>query len=127
REEHIAACKVSAKYIASTYPDAMPREILKSGRDIYKITKFEHDWLQCPQGHVCGRAPVELALTPQTEELFQAGCGITWRATVGAASSCDTFLVPEHRPDLVTPTETWPLKRIRILGDDFLRPDILQR
>jgi Xaa-Pro dipeptidase len=127
REEHIAACKVCATYQASTWPDAVPREILKAGRDVFKITNFEHDWLQCPQGHVCGRSPVELALTPQTEDLFQSGWGITWRATVGAASSCDTFLVTDKGPEIVTPTEPWPLKRIRIQGDDFFRPDILQR
>jgi Xaa-Pro dipeptidase len=127
REEHNAAAKVSAMYQASTYPDAMPREILKAAREIYKFTKSEHEWLQCPQGHVCGRAPVELALTPQTEDLFQSGWGITWRASVGAATSCDTFLVTEQNPALITPTEPWPLKRIRIQGEEILRPDILQR
>src|SRR5262249_16769708 len=127
REEHNAASKVSAIYVASTWPDAVPREILKAARDVYKITRAEHEWLQGPQGHVCGRAPVELALTPQTEDLFQAGWGVTWRASVGAACSCDTFLVAEQGPALITPTEPWPLKRIRIQGEEFLRPDILQR
>ena len=62
------------------------------------------------------RAVVELALTPSTEDLFQAGWAVTWNAGVGAARSCDTFLVTEQGPRVVTPTEPWPLKRIRVQG-----------
>jgi Xaa-Pro aminopeptidase len=127
RAEHNASCKVGATYVASTWPDALPREILGAGRRVYALTGYEHEWRQAPQGHVTGRTPVELALTPNTEELFQAGWSVTWSAGVGAARSCDTFLVTDAGPRVVTPTEPWPLKRIRIQGADFVRPDILQR
>jgi Xaa-Pro aminopeptidase len=127
RQEHDATCKISATYLASTWPDAVPREILTAGRRVYQLTGFEHEWLLCPQGHVTGRAPVELTLTPQTTDLFQVGWAVTWRASVGAALSCDTYLVTESGPQAITPTEAWPLKRIRVQGADFIRPDILQR
>ncbi|HZT82819.1 MAG TPA: M24 family metallopeptidase [Gemmataceae bacterium] len=127
RKEHDAACKVSATYVASTWPDAVPPHVLAAGRRVYEFTGFEHDWLQCPQGHVTGRAPVELPLTPKTEELFQPGWGVVWQASAGAALSCDTFLVTDEGPKPITPTEAWPLKRIRVQGADFVRPDILQR
>ena len=71
--------------------------------------------------------PVEMSLTPQTEELFQDGWSVTWNASAGAAASCDTFLITDEGPRLVTPTEYWPLMGIRIQGDKFLRPDVLQR
>ena len=80
-----------------------------------------------PATHVTGRSPVELPLTPATEELFQAGWAVTWAANAGAAASTDTFLVTEEGPRVVTPTEVWPLKRIRIQGAEFVRPDVLQR
>jgi hypothetical protein len=70
---------------------------------------------------------VELALTPQTEDLLQAGWSVTWRASAGAALSCDTFLLTEDGPRTVTATENWPLKRIRIQGAEFVRPDLLVR
>jgi Xaa-Pro dipeptidase len=127
RAEHNAACKVGATYIASTWPDALPREILAAGRRVYGLTGYEHEWRLAPQGHVTGRAPVELALLPNTEELFQAAWAVTWSAGVGAARGCDTFLVTDAGPRVVTPTEPWPLKRIRVQGADFVRPDILQR
>jgi hypothetical protein len=127
RLEHDTATKVSAGYVAATWPDAMPREILAAGQRIYQVCNFEHEWLLCPQGHVTGRAPVEMPLTPKTEELFEADWAVTWHASAGAGLSCDTFLATEEGPRLMTPVEIWPLKRIRIQGADFVRPDVLQR
>jgi Xaa-Pro aminopeptidase len=126
-KEHNAVCRVGASYLASTWPDAVPREILLAGRRIYLISGFEHEWTLSPQGHVTGRNPVELALTPTTEELFQPGWAVTWDVSAGAALGCDTYLVTEHGPASVTATEAWPLKRIRIQGAEFVRPDVLVR
>ena len=127
RHDHNAVCRVSASYLASTWPDAVPREILLAGRRIYLISGYEHEWQLAPQGFITGRAPVELLLTPKSEDLFQVGWAVVWNATAGAASSCDTFHITEEGPQVLTPTETWPLKRIRIQGAEFVRPDILVR
>jgi hypothetical protein len=127
RKEHNTACKVSATYLASSWPDAVPSEILLAGRRVYLISGFEHEWLLAPQGHVTGRNSVELAINPGTNDLFQAGWAVTWQASAGAALSCDTFILADDGPVLVTPTEAWPLKRIRVQGAEFVRPDMLQR
>ncbi|MHB1422192.1 MAG: M24 family metallopeptidase [Gemmataceae bacterium] len=127
RQDHNAVCRVSAGYLAHTWPDAVPREILLAGRRIYLISGYEHEWQLAPQGHVTGRAPVEMSLTSHSEELFQDGWSVTWNSCAGAANSCDTFLITDAGPRLVTPTEYWPLMGIRILGAKFVRPDVLQR
>jgi Xaa-Pro aminopeptidase len=126
-KEHDAACKVSATYIASSWPDAMPRQILSTGRHLYRLIGFEHEWRYCPQGHITGRSPVELNLTPRTDQLFHPDWAVTWHASAGAAVSCDTFLITDAGPQLVTPAEMWPLKRIRVQGAEFFRPDLLIR
>jgi Xaa-Pro dipeptidase len=127
RQEHNAVCRVSASYLASTWPEAVPREILTAGRRIYTVTGYEHEWALAQQGHVTGRAAVELPITTRTEEIFLPGWAVTWHASAGCAASCDTFLVTDKGPKTLTPTETWPLKRIKIQGAEFVRPDILQR
>jgi Xaa-Pro aminopeptidase len=126
-KEQEAACKIAATYIASTWPDALPSQILAAGRRVYQVTGYEHEWRYSPQGHITGRVPVELTLTPQTEELFQIGWPITWRASVGAALSCDTFIITDKGPVSVTVAESWPQKRIRVQGAEFLRPFIYQK
>ncbi|MFO0881643.1 MAG: M24 family metallopeptidase [Gemmataceae bacterium] len=127
REEFNAVVRVSASYLASTWPDAVPREILQAGRRIYQLSGHEHEWLLAPQGFVTGRAAVEINFTPQTVDLTHPGWAVTWNATAGAAVSSDTYLVTERGPLTVTPAESWPLKRVRIQGAECIRPDILVR
>jgi Xaa-Pro dipeptidase len=127
RKEYDAACKVGATYVASSWPDSVPRQILASARRIYQIAGAEHEWTLCPQGHLIGRAMSEAAMTPHNEELLPANSAIAWTASVGAALSCDTFLITEEGPRSLTAAENWPLKRIKIQGAEFLRPDVLVR
>lgn len=127
RRDHDAACKVSATYVASSWPDSVPRQILTTGKRIYLLAGVEHEFYLAPQGHLIGHAAVERVLTPQDEELFQTHWALTWRVAVGTALSCDTFLLSEEGPRAVTPVENWPLKKIRIQGSEFVRPDVLSR
>lgn len=127
KAEMTAVCRVSAGYVASTWPDALPREVLLAGRRIYLLSGQEHEWLQSPQGHVTGRSPVESQFTPRSDDLLHAGWPVVWHASAGAAVSCDTFLVADEGARLMTPTEVWPLKRIRVQGAEIVRPDVLVR
>jgi len=127
RKEHDAACKVSATYVASSWPDSVPQAILASGQRIYQLVGGETEFYACPQGHIIGRTPVELQFTPHVEELLQNNWAVCWNVSVGAALSCDTFLITEEGPRAITAADNWPLKRIRIQGADFVRPDLLVR
>ncbi len=127
KQEVNTVCRVSAAYVAATWPDSVPREVLTAGRRIYLISGHEHEWTLGPQGHVTGRSAVEFGLTTRTDELMQAGWAITWQAAAGAAVSADTFVVAEQGARCVTPMESWPSKRVRIQGHEVLRPDILVR
>ncbi|MBM4073331.1 MAG: hypothetical protein FJ271_31075 [Planctomycetes bacterium] len=127
RQEHDAACRVTATYVAGSWPDAMPRQILATGRRVFQLSGAEHEWLLAPQGHITGHEAVDLSLTPSTEDLFQANWAVTWNVHVGAALCADTFLITDDGPMSLTPTENWPLKRIRVQGAEFVRPDLLTR
>ena len=127
RRDHDCACKISATYIAGSWPDSVPRQILLTGQRIYQLTGVEHEFYLAPQGHLTGHAPVELNLSLQDESLLQAKWAITWYVAVGGAVSCDTFLISEEGPRAITAAENWPLKRIRIQGAEFVRPDVLIR
>jgi len=127
RREQNAVCRVNASYLASTWPEAVPREVLASGRRIYQLSGCEHEWRQAPQGCITGRLPVELPLLPDTEELFRAGWSVTWNVSAGAACNCDTYLITDQGPLVLTPVENWPVKRIRIQGTELICPDVLIR
>lgn len=127
RKEHDAASKVCATYVASSWPDAVPRQILGGGQRIYQLVGAEAEWFLAQQGYITGRACVEMALTPKNENLLQPNWAITWQASIGAAISCDTFLIGDEGARAVTGAESWPLKRIRTQGAEFVRPDVLIR
>jgi Xaa-Pro dipeptidase len=127
RAEHNAVCRVSASYQASSWPDAVPREVLLAARRIYLISGFEHEWSIAPQGHLTGRACVELPMSPHTEDLLQAGWSVAWSPNAGAARACDTFLITDQGPRIITAPEVWPQKGIRFQGAEFACPDVLQR
>lgn len=128
QKEHDAASKISATYIAGSWPDGIARDILAAGRRIHQITGFEHEWRLGPIGYLTGRVAVEMPLLPHAIDLFQAGWALTWRAAIGAACSCDTYLITAEGPKAVTSMgSTWPQKRIKIQGGSLVRPDILQR
>jgi hypothetical protein len=127
RRDHDAACKISATYVAGSWPDSVPRQILVTGQRIYQLVGVEHEFYLAPQGHLTGHTPVEQNLTLMNEDLLQAKSAITWCVAVGAAVSCDTFLIADEGPRALTAAENWPLKRIRIQGAEFVRPDVLIR
>jgi Xaa-Pro aminopeptidase len=127
RKEHQTACKIAATFIASTWPDAGPKEMFNAARRVYLLTGQEHEWQLCPQGWITGRQPVELALMPDTTALLQSGWAATWGPTVGAAVCCDSFLITDGGAKRLTVPEQWPLINLRISGAEIATPNILER
>jgi Xaa-Pro dipeptidase len=127
RRDHDCACKVSATYVAGSWPDSVPRQILLTGQRIYQLTGVEHEFYLAPQGHLTGHAAVESNFTLDDEQLLQSRWAVTWCVAIGASVSCDTFLISDEGPRAITAAENWPLKRIRIQGAEFVRPDMLIR
>src|SRR5262249_24798311 len=102
RKEHDAACKITSSYISSSFPEGIPSAILQAGRRVFQVNLYEHEWRFSNAGYVTGRSAIEQLLTPQSNETLQSGWSITWRASVGAACSCDTFVVSAKGPVMIT-------------------------
>jgi hypothetical protein len=127
KEEHVAACRVLATYTASSWPDAVPHDILLAGQRVYKLTNFEHEWELAPQGYIIGRAPVEASLSPTATDVFRTNCAVTWGPSIGAAMCQDTLLISERGPVNMTRTENWATATIKVAGEEFVCPYILER
>ena len=46
---------------------------------------------------------------------------------IAAVENREGILITDEGAHSLTPTENWPLKRIRIQGAEFVRPDLLVR
>jgi hypothetical protein len=79
-------------------------------------------------GWVTGYAAQENLIVPDDRRLsLDVGTAIVWQGSVGAVCSADTILVTAEGPQLATPPEYWPLKRIRYGDKSVERPDVLVR
>ena len=119
RAEVNAVCRVTAGYVAATWPDAVPREVLLAGRRIYLLSGHEHEWLLAPQGHVTGPAGGRGAVHAAPRSCCsRLGGGVAGHGRGGGQLPTRSWSREEGaRP--VTPTEIWPLKRIRIQGAEW--------
>jgi Xaa-Pro aminopeptidase len=127
RKEFDAVCRLSAAYLAYTRPATPAAEALTAGRKQLLLSGFDQEWRLSPPGGLTGRSPSEGALAQLTEPL-EEGWAVGWQATVGAAANWDTALVTADGPQVMTPADDlWPVKRIKIQGMTFDRPDILVR
>ncbi|HLW65031.1 MAG TPA: M24 family metallopeptidase [Gemmataceae bacterium] len=121
------SCRQAAMQIAGSVAFANPANILSAGIRVLTMNEREHEWRLTPPGWLTGHAPVELPFLPNTKDEIEPGWPLVWMASVGGANSADTILIGESSTQIITPTELWPLKRIRITGQPIERPDILIR
>jgi Xaa-Pro aminopeptidase len=121
------SCRQAAMQIAGSVAEANPANILSAGIRVLAMNEREHEWRLVPPGWLTGRLAVELPFTPTTKDQIEPGWPLVWMASVGGANSADTILIGETGAQIVTPSDLWPLKRIRITGQPIERPDILIR
>jgi Xaa-Pro dipeptidase len=129
RAEFDAASRAGVVWLAGSKPGVVPAEVIGLASVMLpRGSDFEHEWKLSPPGIVTGYRPVEAWLTPRTLETFQEGSAVAWQARVGAARLCDTALVGGEGPIDVTPAEEgWPVRRLKLQGAAYDRPDVLIR
>ena len=128
RRDHATACSATAVQILHTTVKAKAADILSMSERVMQANGLEHEWRSAPVGWLTGFAPVELTLTPTDAATeLEAGHAIVLCGGVGGAANADTVLVTAAGPQIVTPPEGWPVKRIKLGSVTVDRPDILIR
>jgi Xaa-Pro aminopeptidase len=128
RQDHELACKTTAIEILSSTPHAKPADILALAGRLLQTVGLEHEWRLAPAGWLTGFAPAEYPFTPTdaTTELAP-GQAVVWTGNIAGATNADTILITDAGPQVVTPPEGWPVKRIKLAGVPVDRPDVLVR
>src|SRR5262249_59020191 len=128
RQDHELACRTTAIQILSSTANTKTAQILSLGNQMLQFGGMEHEWRRSPVGWLTGFAPVEFPFVPM-DEATELGLGqaVTWIGSVACAANADTVLVTPTGPEVVTPPEGWPVKRIKAGGPAVDRPDILVR
>jgi Xaa-Pro aminopeptidase len=127
RSEHELATRTTAVLITSSNAKTKVEDILAVGGRIMQMGGREHEWRNGPVGWLSGFVPVEWLFVPADTTNLEVGQMLVWQGNVGGAFNADTVLITESGPQIVTPPEGWPVKRIKIGGATVDRPDILVR
>lgn len=122
-----AACRWTAVLIAASSVGLRIADAIAHGVNYLEMAGYDHEWRLAPLGAVTGHAAKERDLIPGDAAPFEDGWAVVWHGNVGAVASADTTLVTPSGPQLMTPAEMWPLKRIRVGGLTIDRPDVLIR
>lgn len=127
RKDYDAACCLVAARAAAMDPGAMASAVFTAGQRAASPLGLENAWREYPVGHWTGRLPVEQAIIPNAHHVMLTGHAIVSQARVGLALVCETYLVGEEAPELVTPSTDWPVRKLVVGERSVLLPDILPR
>jgi Xaa-Pro aminopeptidase len=128
RLAHDLAVRQAAVLRTLTGPDATIGAIGLAARAVLAGTPHEFDWRLSPPGYGAGRFPAEELRRAGAEDLLGPGMAVVWQPRVGPAACVDTLMVTEAEPEVVTPPEDWPVRRLALPGGpphDI--PDVLVR
>jgi len=128
RTAHDLAVKQAALFRSLSRPGATIEQIGIAGRSVLGQTPFEFDWRASAPGYGCGRFPAEELRRAGVEEPLAEGYAVVWQPRVGAAAVVDTLIVTADEPDVLTPPEDWPVKRVAVRNGPYHDiPDVLIR
>ncbi len=128
RTAHDFAIKQAALFRSLTRPEVTIGAIGEAGRSLLPGTPFEYEWRLSQPGFGTGRFTAEEFRRGGVEDLLVPGHAIVWQPHIGPAAVVDTVIVTEAEPQIVTPPEDWPVKRLAVRGGPYYDiPDILIR
>jgi len=118
---------VDATFIAATKPGATLGKIFLEAMQTYAKEGFPEEWQLHHQGGLAGYLPREIIADPDSTILVQAGQVFAWNPSITGVKSEDTILIKEHRNEILTAIQDWPMLEAHVDGQTFLRPAILER
>lgn len=127
RREFDLAVQLSAVWLSAMKPGEPIGPMLDRARKLLNDSEVEHEWRLSPAGFYTGHSAIDAWISPQTSETFRIGEAIVWQTRIGAAVVCDTVVLTDQGPQVLTASDNWPTRRIRVNGVTFERPDLLMR
>jgi Xaa-Pro aminopeptidase len=127
KEKAEAVANVDAAFIANTLPGQSLGDVFKRGIEVYAETGYPDEWQLHHQGGMAGYEPREIIATVCSEEVVSVGQVYAWNPSITGTKSEDTILVTEQGYEILTAMNDWPTIPIRINGQTFFRPAILER
>jgi len=125
RTEYDHAARLAASFRSISVPGETITSAVTWEARLLAESDYEFEARLCPPAHTCGRYAAEELRRGGQDEPFEDGLPLIWQARVGAMAVVDTVLVGKEGPVVLTPSENWPIKRIRVGEQTHDVPDVL--
>ena len=121
-----AAARVDAALIDATRPGRRLGEVFQEGIAAYAAAGYPDEWRLHHQGGPAGYEPREALAAPQSEETILAGQAFAWNPSIAGTKCEDTILVGAGGNEVLTAIPGWPVQKVIIRAQEYLRPAILE-
>lgn len=122
---HHACLRVECAMWAKTAIGVEARQVFQAGVSEYSAQGFEGEWKKHHQGGPTGYETRDYLATPTQREKLVANQAIAWNPSITGTKSEDTVLLTKKGLEVLTPTRSWPMVKVRYGGRTYERPDIL--
>ena len=127
RTEYDHAARLAALHHSLSIPGETVTGAVAAQTKLLAGTEYEFEALRNPLVYGCGRVPADELRRGGHDEPFVGEQALVWQTRVGAAAVVDTVIVSYRGAVVRTPSEEWPIKRIRIGAHPHIIPDLLVR
>lgn len=124
---HHACLQVECAMWAKTAVGVEARHVFQTGVSEYANQGFEGEWKKHHQGGPTGYETRDYLATPTQREKLVANQAIAWNPSITGTKSEDTVLLTKKGLEVLTPTRSWPMVKVKHGGKTYARPDILVR
>jgi Xaa-Pro aminopeptidase len=119
--------QVDMAYITASLPGNTLKDVFVAGKKEYAKQGFKGEELKHYQGGTCGYLTREQGLHPENGYVIQEGEIIAHNPTITGTKFEDSILVKDGGFEVLTLSDSWPLKEISYGGVVLKRPEILVR
>jgi antitoxin VapB len=126
RHKAEATAQVDATFITASRPGKTLGEIFEKATAAYAAAGFPDEWQLHHQGGPAAYEPREYVATPGSSDVVLAGQAYAWNPSITGTKSEDTVLVSEAGYDVLTEIEGWPMLEVKVDGQVYSRPAILE-
>jgi Xaa-Pro aminopeptidase len=119
--------QVDMAYITASKPGTPMKDVFEAGVREYKKQGYEDEQTKHYQGGTGGYLTREQGLDPGNGYVIQEGDIIAHNPTIKGTKIEDSILIQDGRYEVLTLTESWPVKEISYGGMTMKRPEILIR
>lgn len=126
-EKYRINVEIDCIMMANTIPGKPAVEAYNKGIEAYEKYGYPDEWRLHHQGGAVGYVARDYKVTSETREIVQENQGFAWNPSITGCKSEDTIVATSTEPVIVSPTQSYPVIKVKVGNTLFRRPAILEK